>query len=226
MYKISTASHRHPKTVRSKLHGINTGAIKAGRPRFDKQINMGVKHQFKRGFEKGAAVSVGGVIGWSIAKYSGPVLKAAGRGAICLATNPARVPGPYLATMAAIDMAAPGFATRVERRMQNARGRDHARKMRAKTGQGSLSQKMLDFDVVEYMRGDYSNGPKSSGKVRSVQGELNASKNKTEKQPSKKSPVKRTPAKAEKRAGRTFKRTRIVNGKRINETVKNYRYGK
>lgn len=59
-------------------------------------------------------------------------------------------------------------------------------------------------------------------KIRSVQSELAKSKRKTKSKFKTKS-IKRK-AVSVKRAGATFKRTRVVNGKRINETVRNHRY--
>lgn len=233
MHKISAATRKRLNTTKSKksararkLHDINTGAVKAARPRFDDQINMGTKQRFKRGFEKGAVMGVSGVVGWNIGRYGVPALKLAGRGLAAVASNPARLPGPYLATMVAIDMATPGFAKRVDRRMQNARGEDHARKMRAKTGRGGVIQRLLDFDIGEYMRGEYNDPSKAHKKmkVRSVQNELSTGKKNSAKSEKRKSPTKTAVRK--KRAGRTFKRTRVVNGKRINETVRNHRYGK
>lgn len=64
-----------------------------------------------------------------------------------------------------------------------------------------------------------------STKARSVQGELQTNKKRTAtKSDNQIDKAGRKAAKSKKRAGRTFKRTRIVNGKRVKETVRNYRY--
>lgn len=208
--KRKAAKAKKAKALKAKLHAINTGAVKAGRPRFDKQVNKGFIQSFDRGLRAGAIAIGSASAGWVIG------------GKLPFKTALKFSPGALIVGKLASDAAQPNLAQTVHNKVQNAKGADNKRKIRAKTGEGNLLQRALDFDIGEYLSGDYSDKPKAkSAKVRSVQGELSKSAAK----PGAKTKTKSTKRKAKtiKRAGATFKRTRVVNGKTIHETVKNTR---
>lgn len=124
----------------------------------------------------------------------------------------------------AYDVATSGAHTakQVNRNLANNKKANAARRARAKAGKGSLFQRALDFDAVEYFSGAYSDKPKKTGgKVRSVQAELASSKAKSTKSKTKSTKRKTTSAKP-KRAGAKIKVTR--GGKTFYR--KNPHYGK
>lgn len=210
--KRKSVKSKKVKARKAKLHAINTGAIKAGRPRFDKQKNTGFLHTFERGFRGVATAMLAGYGGYKLGANIGKVASTAVRFS----------PGALIVGKLISDAAKPNQAQIVHNNVQRARGADQKRKIRAKLGEGNIFQRALDFDAVEYFSGAYSDKPKkSAGKARSVQGELASSKAKSTK--SKTKSVKRKTVSAKlKRAGAKIKVTR--GGKTFYR--KNPHYGK
>lgn len=200
------------KARKAKLHAINTGAVKPGRPRFDKQVNQSYLHQYERGLRSVATAILTGYgglkLGMNIGKVATTALKFS--------------PGALIVGKLVTDAAKPNQAQIVHNKLQNAKGADNKRKIRAKLGEGNIFQRALDFDAIEYFSGAYSDKPKKTGgKVRSVQAELASSKAKSTKSKTKSTKRKTTSTKP-KRAGAKIKVTR--GGKTFYR--KNPHYGK
>lgn len=211
--KRKAAKRKKARALNAKLHAINTGAIKSGRPRFDKQKNTGTLQQFERGFRGIATTMLAGYGGYKLGANIGKVA----------ATSLKFSPGALIVGKLISDASKPNQAQIVHNKRQNALGADKKRKIRAKTGEGNIFQRALDFDIGEYFSGDYSDKPKKTGggKVRSVSGEL-ASSSKGPKPKAKRTTRKKTSTIKDKRAGAKIK---VVRGGKTFYR-KNPHYGK
>lgn len=153
--KRSSIKAKRDAALRSKLHSINTRAVSPPRPLIDKQVNMGPLQQADRFYKKAAASALGIGAGVHLTKYAKPLFRMGLR-------NPLSGLGIGIVGQLVADALDPKLLSKVDRKIQDQRQAENKRKIRVRTGEGSLFQRALDFDGIEYFKNKFSGDKKKT----------------------------------------------------------------